>query len=182
MPQQKRGGTTKRNSAKSDGAATKTTTRARAKRGTASGKTFKLYAIDGDELTFLTESQGVSGPVAVQKAVERGDVQPGIPVVPLAPRALANPTTIEEEAPVKPKYKIVRGAKTTTRRAPAKRTTSRRPAAAAKDGQPSADQVKEQAEKDAQAATSGKRRTGRRPAPPTPSAPATSGNPFANAE
>lgn len=90
-----------------------------------SGKKYKLYAIDGNELTYLTDSEGLTGPIAVQKATERGDVQAGVPIVALSERAVGNPVEIEEYVPVRSRYRVKRSGTGVPKRTTTRRSTGR---------------------------------------------------------
>lgn len=85
-------------------------------RGTAKKKKFLLYTAEGNELTFVCEAEGLSGPIAVTNATKAGTIAPGTPIVPIAPVVLTRTVEIEAEERniryrVKPKTKARRVSK-----------------------------------------------------------------------
>lgn len=79
-----------------------------ASKKTGSKKTFKIYGVDGNELTYLVDAADTTGPFAIKNAVQSGDVAgDGVGFVALAPRFI-EPVFVEREV-VEPRYKIRKG-------------------------------------------------------------------------
>lgn len=92
--------------------------RTNAKRGSRPKKTFLLYAVEGTELSFLVESAGATGEIAVVNAVKEGSIQAGTPVLPLPTNTITRQFTVEPEER-EPKYNVKRvNAKATRKRTP----------------------------------------------------------------
>lgn len=91
----------------------------RRRNGTRAKKKFLLYAVDGNELSFICESDGATGQIAVTNAVKAGTVAPDTPIVPLAPRAVQRVVEIEAvERDVQYKVKTGTAKRKYTRRSP----------------------------------------------------------------
>lgn len=69
----------------------------RKKRGTATKtkKTFLIYSVDGNELSFAVEHPGATGQIAVAAAVKAGVLSPDTPYVFLTPATIARAVEIE---------------------------------------------------------------------------------------
>lgn len=126
-------------------------------------KKFLLYAVDGFELSFICESDGATGQIAVTNAVKAGTVAPDTPIVPLAPRAVQRVIEIEAvERDVQ--YKV----KTTA----TKRKYTRRKVADEPTPEP-------EAETPSAPAQTSVRKSARKSAPTPPAPGEKSANPFA---
>lgn len=58
-------------------------------------KTFLLYAVDGNELSFVAEHPGATGQIAVQSAVKAGVLAPDTPYVFLTPTTVKRSVEVE---------------------------------------------------------------------------------------
>jgi hypothetical protein len=141
-----------------------TASNGRKKRGTRPKKKFLLYAVEGNELSFICEAEGATGQIAAVNAVKNGTVAADTPVVPIPPRTLTRTVEVEAEN-IGVRYKIKAGKKRAARKAPAKKAPVQHAA--------------EEAQVEAPAAPKSARASARTARSSRASAPATSGNPFA---
>lgn len=144
--------------------------RPRRKNG-AGGKTYRLYTVDGENLLFLTKSNGVNGDIAAVNAVKAGSVEAGTPVIALTENMVGKVTTVEPEER-DPKYVVKKAtAKASNgRRGPRKKAE---PEATTEEPETASEEAVVEEEKPKAPA----RRGGRRGKAKAPAAPA--GNPFA---
>jgi hypothetical protein len=134
------------------------------RRGTRTKKTFLIYSVEGNELSFATEHPGATGQIAVASAVKEGILAPDTPYVFLTPATVARAVEIEAvERDVQ--YKV---------KAATKKRATRKPKALPATAPPTpADPPVETAEEKPASARGGKKAA----LPPSP--PATTANPFA---
>lgn len=140
------------------------------RKGTRAKKTFLLYAVEGNELSFAVEHPGATGQIAVASAVKAGILAPDTPYVFLTPATIGRAVEIEAvERDVQYKVKAV-----------SKKRTPRKPKAATEaldplpqDGPPTPADPPVETPVPKTSARAGKKAT--TPAP----MPATTANPFA---